>query len=110
MRGMPQDKIARARELRRDGSGAEHLCWYLLRERRLASVKPRRQHSIGPYFADFARVSRKLGIELDGEHHAFQKEEDQRRTDTMICADWRVLRFWANEMANPEGVWAESVY
>jgi very-short-patch-repair endonuclease len=104
---MPEERIKRARELRRDGSGAERLCWELLRDRRLAGVKFRRQHPIGPYFADFACVSRKLVIELDGEHHAFQTEEDQHRTDAMVHAGWRVLRFWVNEMANPEGVWAE---
>jgi very-short-patch-repair endonuclease len=84
------------------------LCWELLRDRRLSGVKFRRQHPIGPYFADFACVSRNLVIELDGEHHAFQAEEDRRRTDAMIREGWRVLRFWANEMAaNPDGVWAE---
>jgi very-short-patch-repair endonuclease len=50
-------KVERARELRRDGSRAERICWELLRAKRLSGIKFRRQHSIGPYFADFACVS-----------------------------------------------------
>ena len=41
-------KIARARELRRDSSLPERICWELLRARRLDGIKFRRQHPIGP--------------------------------------------------------------
>jgi very-short-patch-repair endonuclease len=98
----------RARELRRDGSRAERICWELLRDRRMSGAKFRRQHAIGPYFADFACVSRELVIEIDGDHHAFQVEADARRTAVMERDGWRVLRFWANYVVqNPEGVWTE---
>ncbi len=101
------DKVSRARELRRDGSRAEKICWHLLRDRRINGVKFRRQHPIGPYFADFACLSRKLVIEIDGDHHAFQVEADTRRTATMEREGWRILRFWANEVVqNPEGIWS----
>jgi very-short-patch-repair endonuclease len=103
---MHGQQITRARELRRDSSKPERLCWELLRDRRLSGVKFRRQHPIGPYFADFACISKKLVIEIDGEHHAYQKEADQRRTAFMERLGWRVLRFWANEVReNPEGIW-----
>lgn len=98
--------IGRARELRRDSSRAERICWEMLRDRRMDGVKFRRQHPIGPYFADFACVSRKLVVEIDGEHHAFQVEADTRRTMAMEREGWRVLRFWTNEVVqNPEGIW-----
>ena len=100
------DTVSRSRELRRDGSRAERICWELLRDRRLARVKFRRQHPIGPYFADFACISRKLVIEIDGGHHAFQVEADARRTAFLERQGWRVVRFWASEVvANPEGIW-----
>jgi len=103
-----QDETTRARELRRDGSRAERTCWELLRDRRMSGLKFRRQHAIGPYFADFACVSRKLVIEIDGNHHAFQVDADARRTAAMERKGWRVLRFWANHVVqNPEGIWAE---
>ena len=103
-----RDPTTRARELRRDGSRAERICWELLRDRRMAGIKFRRQHPIGPYFADFACISRKLVIEIDGDHHAFQVDADARRTAAMEREGWRVLRFWANHVvANREGVWME---
>jgi very-short-patch-repair endonuclease len=52
-------------------------------------------------------VSKKLVIEIDGEHHAFQVEADARRTAVIEREGWRVIRFWANEVVqNPEGIWA----
>ena len=98
----------KARDLRRDGSRAERKVWEFPRDRRLTGIKFRRQHPIGPCFADFPCVSRKIVIEIDGDHHAFQVEADARRTAAMECRGWRVLRFWANHVVeNPEGIWAE---
>ena len=77
MRGRLQrdeEVTQRARDLRRSGSRAEQKVWELLRDRRLKGAKFRRQHPIGPYFADFACVSRKRVIEIDGDHHDFQIE------------------------------------
>ncbi|HEY6715795.1 MAG TPA: DUF559 domain-containing protein [Reyranella sp.] len=73
---------------------------------RRGKVSPSVPHR--PYFADFACISRKLVIEIDGDHHAFQVEADARRTAAMEREGWRVVRFWANEVVqNPEGIWAE---
>ena len=99
-------KVERARDLRRDSTLPEKICWELLRDRRNSGTKFRRQHPIGPYFADFACASKKLVIEIDGQHHADQLEADARRTTVMEELGWRVIRFWANEVvANPEGIW-----
>ena len=97
----------RARELRRDPGRAERMCWELIRAHRMEGIKFRRQHPIGPYFADFACVARKLVIEIDGHHHADQVESDMRRTALTEGQGWRVVRFGANEVVeNPEGIWA----
>jgi very-short-patch-repair endonuclease len=99
-------KVVRARELRRDSTYPEKICWELLRAHRMAGIKFRRQHPIGPYFADFASVQRQLVIEIDGEHHDRQLEADARRTAFMESEGWRVIRFPASEViANREGVW-----
>ena len=96
----------RARELRRDGSRAERKIWESLRDRRLNGVKFRRQHPMGPYFADFACISRRIVIEIDRDHHAFQLGGDARRTAAMEREGWRVLPFWANVVVeNPGGIW-----
>ena len=78
----------RARDLRRDGSRAERKVWELLRARRISGAKFRRQYPIGPYFADFACLSRNLVIEVDGDHHAFQVEADASRTAVMEREGW----------------------
>ena len=105
---MPKHRTARSRSLRHESSRSEQICWELVRAKRMAGVKFRRQHPIGPYFADFACVSKKLVVEIDGDHHAFQVEADASRTAAMKQRGWRVARFWANEVVkNPEGIWAE---
>jgi len=55
-RGVPSGKPGatdRARTLRSDLSVPERVLWKHLRARRLAGLKFRRQHPIGPYDADF---------------------------------------------------------
>jgi very-short-patch-repair endonuclease len=76
----------KARDLRRDGSRAERKVWELLRARRIGGAKFRRQHPIGPYFADFACISRKLVIEVDGEHHAFRIRKGYGRRSNRCSA------------------------
>jgi very-short-patch-repair endonuclease len=94
----------RARDLRRESSPAERKAWELLRDRRLSGVKFRRQYPIGPYFADFACISHRLVIEIDGDHHDFQIEADARRTVALEREGWRVILFPAREVfANPDG-------
>jgi len=55
----------------------ERLVWSRLRERRIGGFKFRRQVPIGPYFADFACVSERLVIEIDGPLH--EEETDNRK-------------------------------
>ena len=101
-------KSNKARELRRDPSRAEKLCWELIRAHRMEGIKFRRQHPIGPYFADFACVSKGLVIEIDGDQHDDRVEADARRTALMESLGWRVVRFSARDVVqNPEGIWAE---
>ena len=105
---MLQKQTERARDLRRTSTRPEQIVWELLRAHRMDGVKFRRQHPIGPYFADFACASKKIVIEIDGDHHAFQVEADARRTLAMEQEGWRVVRFAANcVLANPEGIWTE---
>jgi very-short-patch-repair endonuclease len=100
-------KVTRARELRRESTYPEKICWELLRAHRMDGIKFRRQHPIGRYFVDFACVQRKLVIEIDGEHYDRQLKADASRTAFLESEGWRVLRFSAAEViGNREGVWA----
>ncbi|WP_051624530.1 endonuclease domain-containing protein [Hyphomonas oceanitis] len=97
----------RARELRRDGSFPERLLWSKLRNRHLGGLKFRRQHPIGPYFADFACEEAKLIIELDGDTHGNpdQQAHDARRTAFLESQDWQVVRIWNSDLLeNIDGV------
>jgi len=81
-----------ARELRTRQTPAEALLWDALRSRRLAGLKFRRQHPIGPFVADFCCPERRLIVEVDGGIHDAQFDHDAEREALLITAGYRVLR------------------
>jgi len=85
----------RRRALRLNETDAEHTLWLLLRSRRLAEYKFRRQHSVGPYVADFYCFAARLVVEVDGAQHytADGVADDHVRTRYLEAAGLRVLRF-----------------
>ena len=96
------------RELRRDSTVPERILWGLLRNRRLAGMKFRRQRTIGPFIVDFYCDEMKLVIEVDGESHAGRQEEDQKRQSFLERNGLRVIRFTNDEvLGNLEGVGME---
>ncbi|HSF86166.1 MAG TPA: DUF559 domain-containing protein [Acidimicrobiia bacterium] len=83
----------RARRLRRSMTPAEVAVWNRLRRRQLG-VRFRRQHPIGPYIVDFACVSARLVVELDGEPHAQDDGGyDLSRSAYLEARGYRVVRF-----------------
>lgn len=80
--------------MRKTPSRAEEKLWALLRNRRLISRKFRRQHTIGPWVADFACPAIHLVIEVDGPSHetADQKAWDEMKEEYLRKSGWRVLR------------------
>lgn len=103
-KGMEKIRI-HARRLRRELTQEERRLWYLLRSRRFAHCKFRRQHPVGNYILDFACCEARLCIELDGGQHSEHQSYDVRRTQWLSQQGWRVLRFWNNELwENEEGV------
>jgi very-short-patch-repair endonuclease len=98
----------RARSLRRAQTDAETALWRLLRAKRFAGWKFRRQLPIGNYIVDFACPSVRLIVEADGSQHA-ESVYDVDRDGWLKTEGWRVLRFWNNEiLENGEGV-AEAI-
>jgi very-short-patch-repair endonuclease len=90
--------------LRRDSTEAEKKLWQHLRQPPFNQHNFRRQATIGPYFADFASHRLRLVIELDGGQHS-DNPADGRRTAFLASEDYRVLRFWNNDvLANTPGV------
>jgi len=102
---IPANLLQFARQLRQQQTDAETKMWYLLRDRRLAGRKFRRQHPIPPYVVDFYCHEAKLVIELDGGQHAETQDYDKARTAFLEQQGLRVLRFWNNEvLQETEGV------
>ena len=85
--------LTRARAMRHESAPAEAILWYCLRAHRLAGLKFRRQHVIGPFIADFYCHELKLTIELDGDSHSERREYDADRTGYLSKQGLRVLRF-----------------
>jgi very-short-patch-repair endonuclease len=84
-----------ARRLRRELTEAETILWsYLQRRASIYCVHFRRQHPIGPYVADFACVTARLIVEVDGATHCSDSElrHDRRRDAYLRRCGWRVLR------------------
>jgi very-short-patch-repair endonuclease len=84
-----------ARALRGNQTDAEQKLWYELRAKRLSSLGFRRQHPIGPFVADFACLSARLLVEVDGGQHfeAAGLARDGRRDRFLADRGFRVLRF-----------------
>ncbi|WP_417409789.1 endonuclease domain-containing protein [Hoeflea sp.] len=97
---MPHSNITpktreRAWKLRAELTRSEAKMWNLLRDFRPRGARFRRETPIGPYIADFAWLSKKIVVEVDGDSH----ETDQGRTRDRVRDAWMkdqgytVLRF-----------------
>ena len=65
------------------------MLWRALRNHQIDGYGFRRQTPIGPYFADFVCLARKIVAEADGRTH----ETDAERDGWFRRAGFRVLRF-----------------
>jgi len=90
-----QGLVEEARVLREKQTPVEEVLWELLRNRKLANLKFRRQHQIGDYIVDFFCAEHGLVIELDGAPHqqAERKKHDAKRDNYLRALGHTVLRF-----------------
>jgi very-short-patch-repair endonuclease len=104
MRGAREVRTERARRLRSDPTDAERALWHKLRSRSLDGHKFVRQEPIGLYTVDFICREARLIIEVDGGQHA-DNPHDVIRDQWLVSHNYRVLRFWNNEvLGNVAGV------
>ncbi|MEO7838798.1 MAG: DUF559 domain-containing protein [Anaerolineales bacterium] len=73
-----KEKVERSRELRREMTPAEKRLWQEVRANRLG-VHFRRQQIIAGFIVDFYCHKAALVVEVDGDLHDLQQEEDARR-------------------------------
>jgi len=78
--------------------------WQLLRHRRLAGFKFRRQAPFQTYVLDFVCFERKIVVEVDGSQH-FESKRDQERDLALSKEGFCVLRYWNNDvLRQPDSV------
>jgi len=92
-----KEKLQRARELRHDMTPAEKILWDELRANKLG-VHFRRQQVIAGFVVDFYCHKVALVIELDGDVHDLQQEEDARREKALREMGLRIVRFRNDEV------------
>jgi very-short-patch-repair endonuclease len=92
-----KEKLQRAKELRRDMTPAEKILWQELRANKLG-VHFRRQQVIAGFIVDFYCHKAVLVIEVDGDIHDLQQEEDARREKVLSEMGLRVVRFRNKEV------------
>jgi very-short-patch-repair endonuclease len=95
--------ISRARKLRRNMTDGEQRLWSELREfRRLYGIHARKQAPIGPYVVDFVIQTKKLVIEIDGEHNFFpdRMRRDAQRDAWLRNEGYRIIRINTGELSD----------
>ena len=104
--------LDRARFLRRNMGDAEKKLWYQLRRRKMAGFRFRRQVPIGAYIVDFACLSARLIIEVDGGQHNEEVNEtlDAGRTAWLESRGYRVMRFWNSSVLSEIDSVAETIF
>src|SRR5262245_24894262 len=97
----------RARYLRRNRTSAERRLWRELRQVKQIGCKFRQQVPIDHFIVDFACLSRRLIVEVDGGTHSTDEEigRDARRERYLKEQGFRILRVWnADVRENISGV------
>jgi very-short-patch-repair endonuclease len=88
-----------AREQRANNVNAEAMLWRIVRDRRCAGHKFRRQMPLGDCIVDLVCLEQRLVVEIDGPSHASdeQRRRDEKRDAWLAANGFRVLRL-TNEL------------
>jgi very-short-patch-repair endonuclease len=92
-----KEKLECAKELRRNMTPAEKILWQELRANKLG-VRFRRQQVIAGFIVDFYCHKAALVIEVDGDIHDLQQDEDARRENALREGGLRIVRFRNDEV------------
>ncbi|PIC01344.1 endonuclease domain-containing protein [Caulobacter sp. X] len=98
-------RTERARRLRREQTRPEAILWNLVRGRRLAGFKFRRQVPIDRYVADFVCAEARVIVELDGGFHDDEQTQirDLERTAILESCGYLLIRFPNEAVLNDPG-------
>jgi very-short-patch-repair endonuclease len=98
-----------AKTMRREPTDAEARMWRLLRDRRLAAFKFRRQVPLENYILDFVCFEKRLVIEIDGSQHA-TSSTDRARDRFLIAQGFEIARYWNNDVLQQPTAVQEDVF
>jgi very-short-patch-repair endonuclease len=97
-----------AKKMRREPTNAEAAMWRLLRDRRLAAFKFRRQVPFQNYILDFVCFEQRIVIEIDGSQHA-SSDRDGTRDAVLMAEDFRTARYWNNDVLQQSNAVLEDI-
>ncbi len=83
--------------MRHEPTDAEVAMWRLLRDRRFALFKFRRQVPFQAFILDFVCFEKRIIIEIDGSQHA-SSERDMEREAILKAEGFRIERYWNNDV------------
>lgn len=83
--------------MRRQATDAEAVMWHLLRDRRFARFKFRRQVPFQNFILDFVCFESRIVVEIDGSQH-FDSPRDQARDAVLASEGFQVIRYWNNDV------------
>jgi len=96
--------IEHAKSMRRNPTEAEDRLWQEIRGNATGG-RIRRQHIIDKFIVDFVSLPKQLVIEVDGDIHDLQQEQDALRTLHLEQKGFKVIRFRNEEvLRDAEGV------
>jgi very-short-patch-repair endonuclease len=91
-------KIYLARELRKESTVSEKMFWNRLRSKKFLGLKFRRQYIIDGYIVDFYCHSLRLAVEIDGNIHLKQIDDDKFRQKIIEERGIKFFRVTAREV------------
>ena len=96
----PSYVIELAKDMRHNMTEAEERLWSAINKRQINGLKFRRQHPINRYILDFYCYEKQLAIEVDGEVHRKQKDNDNYRDEFLKSIGIRTIRIHNKEIMN----------
>ncbi len=97
-----------AKKMRREPTEAEAAMWRLLRDRRLAPFKFRRQVPFQNYILDFVCFDKRLVVEIDGSQHA-SSPADVVRDGVLVREGFKIARYWNNDVLQQRSAVLEDI-
>ena len=99
-KGASPQIFSNAKKLRENQTEAEEKLWLAVKDNQIDGYKFRRQHPLSIYIADFYCHALKLVIEIDGEYHLSEEQQqlDKKRTADLEFQGLAIIRFTNEEI------------